>query len=238
MEYAIFWKCLAILVSGRTGSFLQLSPEKGGSCKYHLRHAGDAAQNSRHRRPSQSTQWPGAATHRGSCLLRSLARRHRPLLFALLLGLSVFAVSYNLLSAYIRTEKVVVAARYLEPYRQISVSDIKVVELPRKGIHPDSIRKPEELIGNYTVCPLFAGQLVLAGHVMSSHNRPGISLELPAEGRAIFVPADASRAVGGLVNPETGWTSSGLPRRKCVPAWRLPWRRYSRGQGQGGGGDP
>jgi pilus assembly protein CpaB len=123
------------------------------------------------------------------------------LLFALLLGLSVFAVSYNLLSAYIRTEKVVVAARYLEPYRQISVSDIKVVELPRKGIHPDSIRKPEELIGNYTVCPLFAGQLVLAGHVMSSHNRPGISLELPAEGRAIFVPADASRAVGGLVNP-------------------------------------
>jgi len=123
------------------------------------------------------------------------------LLLALLLGVSVFAISYRLLSVYVKTEKVVVASRYLEPYQKITVSDVKVVELPQKGIHPDSIRNAEDLIGSYTICPLLAGQIVLAGHVMSSHNHPGISLEIPVEQRAIFIPADASRAVGGLVNP-------------------------------------
>ena len=142
-------------VSGRTGSFLQLSPEKGGSCN--ITYGMPAMPPKKQSPPAPFAVNNGPVRPRIRRLLRSLARRHRPLLFALLLGLSVFAVSYNLL-AYIRTEKVVVAARYLEPYRQISVSDIKVVELPRKGIHPDSIRKPEELIGNYTVCPLFAGQ--------------------------------------------------------------------------------
>ncbi len=113
----------------------------------------------------------------------------------------MFALSYKLLSVYVKTEKVVVASRHLEPYQKISVSDIKVVDLPLKGIHPESIRKPEDLIGNYTICPLFAGQIVLAGHVMSSRSQPGISIEIPVEERAIFVPADASRAVGGLINP-------------------------------------
>lgn len=123
------------------------------------------------------------------------------MLLALALGLSVFAVSYNLLSAYIKTEKVVVASKYLEPYQKISVSDLKVVELPQKTVHPDSIRSPEMLIGSYTLCPLFPGQIVLAGHVMSAGNQPGIAIEIPSEERAIFVPADASRAVGGLINP-------------------------------------
>jgi len=114
--------------------------------------------------------------------------------------LSTFAVSFNVLSVYVKTEKVVVASRNLEPYRKISPSDVKVVELPQKGLHPQSIRNTETLIGSYTMCPLIAGQVVLAGHIMSGPTQPGISAEIPRDGRGIFIPAEASRAVGGLVN--------------------------------------
>lgn len=119
---------------------------------------------------------------------------------AILLGLSTFAVSFNVLSLYIRTEQVVVASRDLEPYRKISSSDLKVVELPEKAIHPLSIRNTENLIGSYTLTQIFTGQVFLSGHVVSAETQPGISTQIPQESRGIFIPAEMSRAVGGLIN--------------------------------------
>lgn len=133
-------------------------------------------------------------------MVKTLARRHKWLLIALAVGASTFALSFNLLSLYIKTEKVVISTGNLEAYKQILPSDVKTIELPRKGLHPESYYDVNALIGSYTMCPLFAGQIVLSGHIMSNGDRPGISVEIPLKERGMFVPSDASKAVGGLIN--------------------------------------
>lgn len=142
-----------------------------------------------------------ATTKEVCCSLRTLLKRHRLLLLAMVLGLSAFTLSYNVLSLYVKTEPVVVAACDLEPYDKISLSDVKVVELPLKSIHARSVRKPEEIAGQFTVVKIFAGQMLLDRHLMSAKHQPGLSMEIPLNQRGIFIPAETSRAVGGLINP-------------------------------------
>jgi len=122
-------------------------------------------------------------------------------LIALFLGVSTMILSLSLLSAYIKTEPAVIAVRDLRPYEQISLNDIKVVQMPVKAIPASGIRKAEDLMGAYTLSKICAGQMFLAGHIVSSDQEVGISAALPRELRAIFLPANAQRAVGGLIKP-------------------------------------
>ncbi len=159
------------------------------------------SQKRRHRRPSQPFR-PGMATTKEVCFsLRTLLKRHRLLLLALVLGLSGFTLSYNVLSFYVKTEPVVVAACDLEPYHKIVLSDVKVVELPLKSIHARSVRRPQDIAGQFTMAKVFAGQILLDRQLMSSKDQPGLSMEIPLNERGIFIPAETSRAVGGLINP-------------------------------------
>ena len=147
------------------------------------------------------------------CPLKVFFKRHKLLLTALVLGLSGFALSYNLLSAYIKTEFVVVASSDLEPYSKILPSSIKIVELPLKSVHPQAYGKAEDVAGQYTSCKIFAGQALTERHVVSSKYPIGISMEIPIIERGIFIPADVSKAVGGLINPgdkvDVIWTPKG-----------------------------
>ncbi len=93
-----------------------------------------------------------------------------------------------------------VAGRDIEPYKKISSSDLKVVKLPEKAIHSQSVNNTQGLIGSYALCKICSGQVILSGHVVSAETQPGISTEIPLDSRGIFIPADASRAVGGLIN--------------------------------------
>jgi Flp pilus assembly protein CpaB len=95
----------------------------------------------------------------------------------------------------------VVAVRDLDPYQMISVSDVKVVEFPLKSVHAQSIQSVKDILGQYAISRVFAGQMLLNRHLISSKVQPGISMEIPLEARGIFIPAEASRAVGGLINP-------------------------------------
>ncbi len=122
------------------------------------------------------------------------------LLIALLLGISTFIISYNLLSLYIKTEKIVIANRNLEPYTKITAKDLKIVEIPQKGLHPDRIHNIDVLVGSYNVAPLIAGQILLTGHFLPSDAQPGISNEITGNERGMFIPVGIDHAVGGLIN--------------------------------------
>ena len=95
-----------------------------------------------------------------------------------------------------------VAVRDLDPYQMISVSDVKVVEFPLKSVHAQSIQSVKDILGQYAVSRVFAGQMLLNRHLISSKVQP-IFMEIPLEA-GIFIPAEASRAVGGLINLRQG----------------------------------
>ena len=109
-----------------------------------------------------------ATTKEVCCSLRTLLKRHRLLLLAMVLGLSAFTLSYNVLSLYVKTEPVVVAACDLEPYHKISLSDVKVSRTSLKSIHARSVRKPEEIAGQFTVVKSLQGKCSWTGNLMSA----------------------------------------------------------------------
>jgi Flp pilus assembly protein CpaB len=134
-------------------------------------------------------------------LLKTLLKKHKLLLLALILGLSAFLLSYNAFSLYIKTEKVVVSVRDLDPYHKISRADVRLVECPAAGVHERCLRTLDDAVGKYTVSRVFQGEMLLDAHIISGQHRPGISMEIQPEERCIFVPAEYERAVGGKINP-------------------------------------
>lgn len=133
-------------------------------------------------------------------LLKTFWKRHKILLLALVLGLSAFLLSYNALSFYLKTEKVVVTVHDMKPYQKISRSDLKMIDCPVGAIHRRCVRNIEEAVGSYTASPVFAGEMLLDMHLISAKNQPGISWEIGSEERGIFIPAQLERAVGGKIS--------------------------------------
>jgi len=123
------------------------------------------------------------------------------LIVALVLGFSTSILSLTVLSTYIKTEQVVIAVRDIEPYQRISLKDVRLAEVPVKALAPSSVKRVESVLGAYAVSRLCAGQILMAGHVISGQDEIGISFDLPSYQRAVMIPATPSRAVGGLVKP-------------------------------------
>jgi len=152
--------------------------------------------------PFAAISLPDAATPKEmDKLLKTVLKKHRLLLLALILGLSAFLLSYNAFRVCIKTEKVVVPARNLEPYHSISRSDVRTIEIPAGAVHERCLHTVEDAVGKYTVSRVFQGEMLLDAHLISGERRPGISMQIGLEERCIFVPAEYQRAVGGNINP-------------------------------------
>ena len=133
--------------------------------------------------------------------MKTALRRHRLLFVSMALGLSAFAVSYMAISSYAKSEPVVVAARDLEAFRKVSAGDVLIKEIPVKAVAPGYLKSLEEALGRYTRSPIVKGQVLMLGHLITDKSEAGLSYDLPAQGRAFFLPVPASRAMGGLVRP-------------------------------------
>lgn len=129
--------------------------------------------------------------------MRIALRRHRTLLLALVVGAAAFALSFSVMSSYVRSEPVVVAVRDVEAYRQLSAGDVAVRELPAKAVPQGRLTKPADAIGRYARSRLVSGQIVMAAHLVAGET--GLSYDLPPEQRGVFLPVPADRAVGGMV---------------------------------------
>jgi len=137
----------------------------------------------------------------GVTQLKTAFRRHRLLFASIALGLSAFAVSYAAISSYVKSEPVVVAARDLEAFRKVAAGDVLIKEIPVKAVAPGYLKSLGDAIGRYTRSPVVKGQVLMLGHLIADKSEAGLSYDLPADGRAFFLPVPASRAMGGLVRP-------------------------------------
>ncbi len=131
--------------------------------------------------------------------MKVVLRRHKLLLMSLMLGICAFSLSYSLLSGHVQVSQVVVAARDQEPYHALTPADVILMEIPVKGVPKGALSSVADAVGQYTRSRLVAGQMVMAGHVIRNAKEVGLSYDLPAESRGMFLPVPASRAVGGRI---------------------------------------
>ncbi len=131
--------------------------------------------------------------------MRTTIRRHRLLLVSLVLGVSAFAMSYSVLSGYVKTVNVVVAVRDVEAYSRIGGGDVTLKEVPLKAAPKGVLAGLADAVGAYARGRIVAGQVLLEGHIAAGKQEVGLSYDLPAESRGIFLPVPASRAVGGVI---------------------------------------
>lgn len=132
--------------------------------------------------------------------MRNALKRHRVLLVSGALGVSAALFSGITVSTYVTTLPVVVAARDLIPYERIGRSDVKVVEMPARAVHPASLAL-DKVIGGFASGYIVAGQQILEGHLWRGPEAAGISFDLPAGWRAMFVPVTLQKCLGGEIRP-------------------------------------
>ncbi|MBE3519154.1 MAG: hypothetical protein IMW97_02500 [Firmicutes bacterium] len=130
--------------------------------------------------------------------MKTALKRHRILLVSAMLGLSAALFSGMTVSNYVKTKPVVVAARDLVPHEKIRRSDVKLVQMPVKAVHPASLPL-EQVVGGFSATYLVAGQQVLKGHVRFGINEAGLSFDLPSGWRGMFIPVTPERCLGGEV---------------------------------------
>jgi Flp pilus assembly protein CpaB len=121
------------------------------------------------------------------------------LLASLALGVSAFLLSLSVVSSYVKSESVVVALRDLEPYRRIAAGDVALRDVPVKAVPRGCLKRLSDAVGCCTRSRILSGQIVMSGHVAGDRAEAGLSYDLPADHRGIFLPVPASRAVGGVV---------------------------------------
>lgn len=130
--------------------------------------------------------------------MKTALKRHRILLVSATLGVSAALFSGITVSSYVKTKPVVVAARDLVPHQRIRRSDVKLVQMPVKAIHPASLPL-EQVVGGFSATYIIAGQQILKGHVRFGVNEAGLSLDLPPGWRGMFIPVAPERCLGGDV---------------------------------------
>ncbi len=121
------------------------------------------------------------------------------LIAAVALGISAACLWFQITASYVKTGSVITAVRDIDAFQRLELSDIRVTEMPVKAIHPASLTRIEDVLNSYARTRICAGQVILSGHVISGIKGAGRSMDIPPGKRFMFVSANLSRAVGGLL---------------------------------------
>ena len=121
---------------------------------------------------------------------------------ALLLAISVTAVSWIYLGGLQATGPVVVAARDIPAYARITPDLLEVVDHPLSALHPQSLEEGTQAVGRYVEHPIAQGRPLLSGELVEAGEERGeLAWRLSGEQRAMAVPARPSDAAGGALRP-------------------------------------
>lgn len=133
-------------------------------------------------------------------------RRNRSLLW--LAAGTVLAAAAGLLAAYAveeaaETERVLVAARDIEPFTAISPQWLRVEERPRAGLPDDVLREPAAAAGRFSRALLLEGTPVRRRHLVENGDRSALAARLTAlnrpDLRQMAIPYTADTGVGGRI---------------------------------------
>lgn len=136
--------------------------------------------------------------------LRRLADGFRENLYltAALLAAGITAVLvFNFFDSLQQRADIVVAVRDLPEHTRLDKTHLRTVSVEASSRHPQSIARPEEAVGAFVLQKVAAGEPIFKTRLSTSERFSTVVGEVEKDRRAMFVPSNISRGVGGLIKP-------------------------------------
>ncbi|MBX6377097.1 MAG: hypothetical protein IRY95_00940 [Clostridia bacterium] len=120
------------------------------------------------------------------------------LVLAIVIAFSTGFGVYTYLRAAATQVPVVVAARDLPAYHRVAANDVRTTLLPLTAVHAAATANPADVIGQYTLVPLYASEPVLLPRLSRSDRQTDLLSRLPPGFGAFFLPLPEGLAATGL----------------------------------------
>lgn len=96
--------------------------------------------------------------------------------------------------------EIVVAKAPLKANSKIKPEHIGSVKVPKKGVHPDTVRLKEEIVGLYTTTDILPEEPILSSKVTTIEESSSAHLlNLSPQQRIIAIVTDLTKSVGGII---------------------------------------
>ncbi|WP_064092019.1 Flp pilus assembly protein CpaB [Rossellomorea aquimaris] len=101
------------------------------------------------------------------------------------------------------TVEVVVASEKINENERITEDKLKVTNLPSKGLHPQAVKKKNDVVGKYATAAIEADETLLTHRIKSSKEETLFVSRKVKEGfRAISIGVNIVQSVSNLIEPE------------------------------------
>lgn len=121
----------------------------------------------------------------------------------LLLALAAAAVTalliFRFLAAADQKVAVVVASRDIAPGTEITAGMIREVSIHPSGLHPEAATGAGLAVGRFSLVPVHQGEQILLPQLSSDESKRGYLAEMSDTQRAMLVPVNLTRGLGGAV---------------------------------------
>ena len=122
----------------------------------------------------------------------------RQVLVALAVALFTSVLTYAYIASMTESEEVIIASCDIPAGSRLSPQSVRLVPLPKRSVHQSAFRRKEDVVGRFAIQPIIAGEQVLKSRVAVGEHA-GVTSGLAQDLRAMFVPVQDSKAVGGAV---------------------------------------
>ena len=113
------------------------------------------------------------------------------------------------------TKRIVKAKEDIAEMQTIYDTMLEIEEVPATFVQPDTISKPEEIVGNVAAVPIKKGQVVVQNNLLTPGPDTGIALQVAPTKRAVTLPIDEVRGIAKLIRLDSG---RGVTQRREVVA--------------------
>lgn len=145
-------------------------------------------------------------THRGAAGVFKAKKAGNALflLAAVCFALGAAYMTVQTIRGFNEVAPVVVAARDIPPYTQVTRDDVKVADVPTAAIPSDAITKLDAIVGKYLKSPVYKGDVIRAARIATVTGPDSLmSAKVTELGRpdlrAFALPYTAENGVGGEI---------------------------------------
>lgn len=126
-------------------------------------------------------------------------RLNKQLAAAAIAGLITAGLIYQVMTGYVRSVPVVVAARNIPPYTGVESGMLSIAYLPPAALHPQALTDEAKALGRFTTVPVVAGEMLLEAKLSPADGAGAFLNDLAPDERAVFIPTTLARGLGGAV---------------------------------------
>lgn len=128
-------------------------------------------------------------------------RDNKYLALAAVIAVATFAYVYIYLGRLNAQVEVVVAASLIPEFVEIKENMVRTALMPPSAVHESSVSRKEDVVGRYSLAPIFPGEPILKMKVSREDDARSYLVRLDKGQRAMFIPAPLGKGLGGAVHP-------------------------------------